>query len=114
MGMVFLFHGDPGIVKTLMAGSTGFTQIEDGTTANYEIAESVSDYCRRPLIRLDASTLGARPDTVENGLSQAFKLAETWNAVVLLDEADVFLEERRISELARNSLVSGKPSPSSF
>ena len=35
-------------------------------------------------------------------------MAAKWNAIILLDEADVFLEERRPNELQRNSLVSGK------
>lgn len=33
------------------------------------------------------------------------------SVVLLLDEADVFLEERSLSDLERNSLVSGKFSP---
>ena len=30
-----------------------------------------------------------------------------WNAVLLLDEADVFLAERNLENLSRNALVSG-------
>lgn len=33
-------------------------------------------------------------------------LAGTWNAIVLIDEADVFLEQRNVSDLERNGLVS--------
>ncbi len=32
-------------------------------------------------------------------------------AVVLLDEADVFLEERSLTDLKRNALVSGESTP---
>ena len=35
-----------------------------------------------------------------------FKLATLWKAVLLLDEADVYLESRMSGDLARNSLVS--------
>jgi len=35
-------------------------------------------------------------------------LAERWNAIVLIDEADVLLEERRVSEVSRNSIVAGQ------
>ena len=31
-----------------------------------------------------------------------------WNAVLLLDEADVFLAERNVENLSRNALVSGE------
>lgn len=44
----------------------------------------------------------------ERTLSKWFRLAEIWGAVMLLDEADVFLEKRTISDLQRNSLVSGQ------
>lgn len=37
-----------------------------------------------------------------------FTLAEAWNAVLLVDEADIFLERRQNRDLARNGLVSGK------
>lgn len=44
---------------------------------------------------------------MEERLSKWFRLAEIWNAVMLLDEADVFLERRQLNDLKRNSLVSG-------
>ena len=44
---------------------------------------------------------------MEEGLSAAFRFAEKWKAVALLDEADVFLEQRRDSDLARNGLITG-------
>jgi hypothetical protein len=37
-----------------------------------------------------------------------FSLAEKWEAVMLIDEADVYLEIRQTGDLTRNSLVSGK------
>jgi len=71
-------------------------------------AESVADHSRKPLLRIDASMLGITAKSVETNLAAAFRLAEKWNSVVLLDEADVFLEKRTSSDLRRNSLVSGK------
>lgn len=44
---------------------------------------------------------------METRLSHWFNLATKWEAVLLIDEADVFLEKRGLSDLARNSLVSG-------
>lgn len=45
---------------------------------------------------------------MERQLSKWFQLAEKWGAVMLIDEADVYLEQRQITDLKRNSLVSGK------
>ena len=45
---------------------------------------------------------------MERQLSKWFRLAEQWGAVMLIDEADVYLERRQITDLKRNSLVSGK------
>jgi hypothetical protein len=45
---------------------------------------------------------------MEDQLSKWFRLAEVWGAVMLIDEADVYLEKRVLSDLQRNSLVSGE------
>lgn len=47
---------------------------------------------------------------MERELGKWLKLAHKWGAVMLIDEADVFLEKRMESDVKRNSLVSGKPS----
>jgi hypothetical protein len=49
---------------------------------------------------------------VEKGLKEAFGLAERWQALLLLDEADVYLEQRRSRNLTHNGIVSGKTVPS--
>lgn len=49
---------------------------------------------------------------MEKQLSRWFRLAEKWGAVMLIDEADVYLEKRLPTDLHRNSLVSGKDSNS--
>jgi hypothetical protein len=38
-------------------------------------------------------------------LSEIFDIASSWKAVLLLDEADVFVEQRSLSEASRNALV---------
>lgn len=45
---------------------------------------------------------------MENNLHQWFEMAASWDAIVLIDEADVFLENRTVADLQRNSLVSGE------
>jgi hypothetical protein len=51
--------------------------------------------------------MGIAPKDVEANLKRFFQLGELWGAVVLMDEADVYLEQRTSESLQRNSLVSG-------
>ena len=51
--------------------------------------------------------MGIEADVVERNFKRYFELGERWGAVVLMDEADVYLEQRTPENLARNSLVSG-------
>jgi hypothetical protein len=55
----------------------------------------------------DNSNLGINEETMEKNLMNWFNLAENWGAVMLIDEADVYLEKRVTGDLTRNSLVSG-------
>lgn len=45
---------------------------------------------------------------MENNLHRWFEMAASWDAIILIDEADVFLEKRTVADLQRNSLVSGE------
>jgi hypothetical protein len=62
-----------------------------------------------PLFPITCGDIGTNADEVEDNLRGHFELAQIWNAVLLLDEADVFLQARELdgSSLQRNSLVSG-------
>lgn len=60
---------------------------------------------------LTASDIGTDPKEVERNLTDNFKKAQSWNAVLLIDEADVFMERRSTADLTRNSLVAGKSQP---
>jgi hypothetical protein len=57
---------------------------------------------------ITAADLGDEPVELEKNLLQFFRNATSWDAVVLLDEADVYLERRSINDLRRNSIVSSK------
>lgn len=59
-----------------------------------------------PLYSISAGHLGTDSSTVQTKLTDAFEIATAWNAVILLDEADVFLEKRSVHDLQRNQLVS--------
>jgi AAA+ superfamily predicted ATPase len=49
--------------------------------------------------------LGTTAEDMERRLSDVLELCSEWNAIIVLDEADVFLEQRRTSDLVRNSMV---------
>jgi SpoVK/Ycf46/Vps4 family AAA+-type ATPase len=55
---------------------------------------------------MSAGTLGTVPREVEASLDRALDLCKLWNAMLLLDEADIFLGARSNVDLARNELVS--------
>ncbi|EMD40005.1 hypothetical protein CERSUDRAFT_46125, partial [Gelatoporia subvermispora B] len=86
-GLVALLCGSPGCGKTLTA-------------------EAVADLCQVPLYVVSAGDLGVEPDTVDQELSDTLQLAQMWNAVLLLDEAEVFLQQRSPADVKRNALVS--------
>jgi len=68
--------------------------------------ESVADGTKRPLYIIGLGDLGTDTNLIESRLTYALDLATRWNAAVLIDEADIFLEERRDQDLKRNGLVS--------
>ncbi|KAH8602958.1 hypothetical protein B0O99DRAFT_679939 [Bisporella sp. PMI_857] len=86
-GQIFLLHGPPGTGKT------------------YTV-ECVAKFTRRPLLRLTVADIGTDEGSMEAVLNQWFDRGALWGAIILIDEADVFLEKRQVKDLKRNSLVS--------
>jgi AAA+ superfamily predicted ATPase len=82
-----LFHGGPGTGKTLTA-------------------EGVAEIAKQPLYRVTCADVGTTAEDVEKYLDSVLHLGRIWDCVVLLDEADVFLEQRSLEDLQRNALVS--------
>lgn len=70
--------------------------------------ESIADQTRRPLVTLHSGQIIGTSPFVERRLENILSLVTRWNAVVLLDEADVFMQERAVHELERNALVSSE------
>lgn len=68
-------------------------------------AEAVAEEIRRPLYSVSADELGSNAYGVETALTEAFERAARWQAVLLLDEADVFLGARTSADMAHNSVV---------
>jgi hypothetical protein len=86
-GLVAVLHGPPGTGKTLTA-------------------EGISELLRCPLYMVSAGELGTDPAKLELELQKILDIAHSWGAVLLLDEADVFLEKREVHDIHRNALVS--------
>lgn len=82
-GLIMLLAGPPGTGKTLTA-------------------ESIADRLQLPLYAVSASELGDRAQEIENQFGQVLRLAASWNAVLLIDEADAFLEKRLDNSEARD------------
>jgi SpoVK/Ycf46/Vps4 family AAA+-type ATPase len=60
---------------------------------------------KRPLYVVGAGDLGTTAAELDQELQRVFELATSWKAIVLIDEADVFLEERSLHDLERNAMV---------
>lgn len=86
-GCIFLLDGEPGTGKTLTA-------------------EAVSEDLKRPLHSVSVGELGTNPDDLDKRLRMILEVAARWNAVLLLDECDVFLEARSDQDIQRNAMVS--------
>jgi SpoVK/Ycf46/Vps4 family AAA+-type ATPase len=60
---------------------------------------------KRPLFVVGAGDLGTKATELDQELQRVFELATSWKAIVLIDEADVFLEQRSLHDLERNAMV---------
>ncbi|KAF9449627.1 P-loop containing nucleoside triphosphate hydrolase protein [Macrolepiota fuliginosa MF-IS2] len=85
-GLVINLYGPPGVGKTFSA-------------------EATSEHVQRPLYIVGAGDLGTNAKTLDSALEKVFDLATAWKAIVLIDEADVFLEQRSLHDLERNAMV---------
>ncbi|KAK4184992.1 ATPase family AAA domain-containing protein 3B [Podospora australis] len=86
-GLVCVLHGPPGVGKTLTA-------------------ECVAEYVKRPLYMVSSGDLGTSSSLLDEHLTRIMDMTATWRAVLLIDEADVFLERRSLHDLHRNAMVS--------
>jgi len=85
-GCIVILHGRPGTGKTLTA-------------------EAVAEERQKPLMAISVGDLGQDAGELEQKLTDILEISKLWDAVLLLDEADVFLEERSLHELHRNAMV---------
>jgi len=85
-GLVVNLFGPPGVGKTFSA-------------------EATSEFVRKPLYVVGGGDLGTTAANLDKALQQIFDVATAWKAIVLIDEADVFLEQRSMHDLERNAMV---------
>ncbi|KAI9069058.1 P-loop containing nucleoside triphosphate hydrolase protein [Trametes sanguinea] len=85
-GLIINLFGPPGVGKTLSA-------------------EATSERVHRPLYVVGGGDLGTNAADVDAELTGVFDIATSWKAIVLIDEADVFLERRSLHDLERNAMV---------
>ncbi|KAI1120396.1 hypothetical protein F5Y10DRAFT_127284 [Nemania abortiva] len=88
-GLAVLLHGPPGVGKTATA-------------------EAIAHFYKKPLFPITSSDLGTDPWDVEAKLSEIFRLADLWDCILLLDEAETLLaqREKKDNNLQKSSLVS--------
>lgn len=84
-GTTVLCAGPPGVGKTLTA-------------------EVYSEIIQRPLYRVHSGQLGLDVAHMEQALKDALTRAQRWGAVMLIDEADVYIK-RRQDNLTMNAVV---------
>lgn len=105
------------LVKMLMEHNGGFNDIVAGKGGGSIImcagiagagktltAECYAEAMKRPLYSVQCSQLGTDPDELEGSLLKVFARAQRWNAILLLDEADVYVAKRG-SDLIQNAIV---------
>ncbi|MCV6597508.1 MAG: AAA family ATPase, partial [Mangrovicoccus sp.] len=84
-GTTVLCAGPPGVGKTLTA-------------------EVYSEIIRRPLYRVHSGQLGLNVAQMEASLKDVLTRAQRWGAVMLIDEADVYIK-RRNDDMTMNAVV---------
>jgi hypothetical protein len=104
---ILLAQSQSGVFKDIIAGKGGGAVIACtgspglGKTLTAEIYAEVS---QRPLYSIQCSQLGTEPDDLEDNLLKTFARSARWNAILLLDEADVYVR-RRGDDLEQNAIV---------
>ncbi|MGZ4970729.1 MAG: ATP-binding protein [Methylobacter sp.] len=91
-----IIEGKSGGTTVLCAGPAGV-----GKTLT---AEVYSEIIKRPLYRVHSGQLGLNVGEMEKALKDVLTRAQRWGAVMLIDEADVYIK-RRDNNIAMNAVV---------
>lgn len=84
-GAIILLTGRAGVGKTLTA-------------------EVFAESKEKPLYSIQSSQLGVTPKRLEKKLMKILSRSARWNAILLIDEADVYIHERR-NDINQNAIV---------
>lgn len=85
-GKIFLLYGPPGVGKTMTA-------------------EATAEHLHKPLYFVSVGELGTDPQELEESLERVMKIATSWDAIILLDEVDVFAVNREGASIERNAMT---------
>jgi len=91
-----IVEGKSGGTTVLCAGPAGV-----GKTLT---AEVYSEIIKRPLYRIHSGQLGLNVAAMETALKEVLTRAQRWGAVMLIDEADVYIK-RRDDNITMNAVV---------
>jgi len=106
-GLVTMLVGHDGGFKDIIGNKSGGAIIlcagipGSGKTLTSEV---YSEAMTRPLYSVQCSQLGTSPDELEDELLKVFARAQRWKAILLLDEADVYVAARG-NDLVQNAIV---------
>ena len=68
----------------------------------------MAEHAKKPLYSVTAAEFAEKVSVTERKLNDVFDLAAHWDAVLLIDEADVILTRRTYAEVERNAVVAGR------
>lgn len=97
----------PTMYQDIIAGKSGGSVIlccGTSGTGKTLTAEVYAETIQRPLYTVQCSQLGTEPVALEKALNIVLQRTNRWNAICLLDEADVYIATRE-NNLIQNSIV---------
>ncbi|POZ50208.1 ATP-binding protein [Methylovulum psychrotolerans] len=95
------------LMDDIVAGKSGGTTVLCAGPAGVGktlTAEVYSEIIKRPLYRVHSGQLGLSVAEMEKALKEVLTRAQRWGAVMLIDEADVYIK-RRDNNIAMNAVV---------
>jgi len=95
------------LMDDIVAGKSGGTTVLCAGPAGVGktlTAEVYSEIIRRPLYRVHSGQLGLNVAAMETALKDVLTRAQRWGAVMLIDEADVYIK-RRDDDMTMNAVV---------
>jgi len=102
-----LIQGSSEVLDDIVKGKTGgIIVIATGPagTGKTLTAEVFSEEVKRPLYAVQCSQLGTSEEALETKLQTILARATRWKAILLIDEADVYVHERG-SDIQQNAIV---------